>query len=132
MSLKDYSDEDDYYTQGFEKEGVVSIWVGLEDSADDPEELDVLQDLCGVGYYELDNQEANCFDFKSVTLQELFDELSYSDSFINEAIEAARSKEVLEARWVIVQYDFEYDPCRVTRPIADDPVFLGCFSYVVE
>ena len=132
MPLKDYSDEDDYYTQGFEKDGVVSIWVGLKDNADDPEDLDVLQDLCGVGYYELDNQEANCFDFRRVTLQELLEEISYSKSFMKEALDTAQNKELSEALWVTVQFDFEYDPSRVNRKIADDPVFLGSFTYVAE
>ncbi|MED5526275.1 MAG: immunity 22 family protein [Pseudomonadota bacterium] len=132
MSLKDYSDEDDYYTQGFEKEGVVSIWVGLKDNANDPEELDALQDLCGVGYYDLDNQEANCFDFNLVTLQELLEEISYSKSFMEDVLDRAKEKGLSEARWVIVQYDFEYNPRKVKRKVSDDPVFLGCFSYVAE
>ncbi|EKE74866.1 immunity 22 family protein [Gallaecimonas xiamenensis] len=132
MSLKDYSDEDDYYTQEFEKEGVVSIWVGLTDNANDPEELDALQDLCGVGYYELDNQEANCFDFNLVTLQELLEDISYSKSFMIDALDRAREKGLSEARWVIVQYEFEYNPSKVKREVSDDPVFLGCFSYVAE
>ncbi|MGF1770388.1 immunity 22 family protein [Enterovibrio makurazakiensis] len=132
MPLKDYSDEDDYYTQGFEKNGVVSIWVGLKDNTDDPENLDVLQDLCGVGYYELDNQEANCFDFRLVALEDLLKELSYYKSFLNEAVDAAQNKGLSQALWVTVQYDFAYDPSRVKRRVADDPIFLGHFSYIAE
>jgi hypothetical protein len=54
MALHDYAaiDEGDFYGQGFEQDGVVSVWVGLSNGADDREEIDVLQDLCGIGCYE--------------------------------------------------------------------------------
>jgi hypothetical protein len=64
MPINDYTEDNDYYTQGFESEGVVSIWVGLTNSKDTPDEIDVLQDLCGVGYYDLDSQESNYVDYK--------------------------------------------------------------------
>jgi hypothetical protein len=132
MPLKDYSDEEEFYTQGFEKDGVVSIWVGLTDDSNDPEGLDVLQDLCGVGYYDLHNQEANNFDFEKVQLKKLLEEMSYSESFINEALASAQDKGLSEALWVTLQYDFDYNPEKVKREIADDPIFLGCFSYIAE
>jgi hypothetical protein len=31
--------------------------------------------------------------------------------------------------YVVVQYDFEYDPKKVKRKVASDPVFLGVFDY---
>lgn len=129
MPLKDYSEDDDYYDQGFEKDGVVSVWVGLTDDSNDAEEMDVLQDLCGVGYYELDNQEGNCLDFKRVSLKILLQEMSYSESFIKEALAAAKDKGVTEALWVTLQYDFDYDPNRVNRKVAIDPIFIGSFNY---
>jgi hypothetical protein len=132
MAIKDYSEEDDYYTQEFEKDGVVSIWVGLTDGEDDLVEFDVLQDLCGVGYYDLASQEGNCFDYKRVSLKELLDEMSYSNSFISEALKAAQKKGLSEGLWVTLQYDFEYDPARVERKISKDPVYLGSFNYKVE
>lgn len=128
MARKDYSDEDDYYSQGFEREGVVSIWIGLlGDEVDSG--VDVLQDLCGVGYYRLDDQENNCFDFEIVGVDKLLGGLSYSKSFLASAVDAARKKGLSEARWVTVQYDFDYDPSKVLRPIAADPVFIGSFTY---
>ncbi|HGJ9256833.1 TPA: hypothetical protein ACJ829_000424 [Acinetobacter baumannii] len=48
MSLNAYSDDNDYYNQGFEKEGIVSIWAGILGEDVDPD-LDILRDLCGVG-----------------------------------------------------------------------------------
>lgn len=128
MAMKDYSDEDDYYTQGFEREGVVSIWIGLLGDEVDVG-ADVLQDLCGVGYYRLDDQESNSFDFETIGVDKLLGDLSYSESFLAKSVEAARKRGLSEAKWVTAQYNFDYDPSRVRRPIAADPVFIGSFTY---
>jgi hypothetical protein len=128
MTRKGYSDEADYYSQGFEKEGVVSVWVGLRGDKGDSE-VDVLQDLCGVGYYRLDDQESNNFDFKLVDLRVLLADLSYSESFIEAVLNAAKSKGLVDARWVVAQYNFQYDPSKVSRTIADDSKFVGYFPY---
>ena len=132
MATKDYAelDEDDYYGQDFEQKGFVSVWLGLTDDSDDEENLDVLQDLCGVGCYDLDWQEGNCFEFELVPVKRLLEELSFASSFIDQALLAAKAKGMEQARWVLVQFDFAYDPARVKRPIAADPVFLGVFPYV--
>lgn len=134
MALKDYANEneDEFYGQGFEKELVASVWVGLEDDTNDPEGLDVLQDLCGVGYYNLDNQEGNCLDFKLVPVNDLLKDLSYSKSFIQSLNDGLKEKNISKARWVIVQYDFAYDPNKVTREMAKDPIFIGVFNYTVN
>ena len=131
MALKDYAeiDEDDYYGQNFEKDGKVSIWLGFSTDEDDPEDLDVLQDLCGVGYYNLDKQDMNCFDFELSNLKKLFKDISYSDSFIDKVCKDADSKGYKEARWVLAQYDFHYDPSKIKRKIEPDPVFLGTYNY---
>ncbi len=73
MALIDYESEntEEYYNQGFEKESLISICLGMEDDSNDEENLDVLQDLCGVGYYDLDQQESNCFDFEIVPVEQL-------------------------------------------------------------
>lgn len=131
MSLNDYSDDNDYYTQGFEKEGIVSIWAGIL-GEDVDADLDILQDLCGVGYYNLDNQETNNINFEIESLNKLLEDLSYSKSFINEVISAAFDKGIVDCRWVIVQYDFNYNPLKVKRRIAKDPIFIGSFKYSVE
>lgn len=131
VSLNDYSDDNDYYSQGFEKEGTVSIWAGIL-GEDVDADLDILQDLCGVGYYNLDNQETNNINFEIESLNKLLEDLSYSKSFINEVISAAFDKGIVDCRWVIVQYDFNYNPLKVKRRIAKDPIFIGSFKYSVE
>lgn len=130
MSRNDYSEDDDYYSQGFEKNGVVSLWVGLSDRSTAPD-VDTLQDLCGVGYYRIDDQEGNCFNFEEVDLSKLLIGLSYSNSFLSNALTAAKNKGITSARWVTAQYEFEYNPEKVIRPIANDPTFIGAFNYSV-
>lgn len=63
MTRRDYSDDEDYYTQEFEQQDIVSVWLGMLGGEHDTE-ADVLQDLCGVGYYRLDDQEIHHVDFK--------------------------------------------------------------------
>ncbi|MFK4050614.1 immunity 22 family protein [Acinetobacter venetianus] len=128
MIKNDYSDEDDYYSQNFEKEGFVSIWIGILGGEIDSD-LDVLQDLCGVGYYSLDNQESNNINFKMIKLKKLLHDLSYSKSFINDVVNTASKREIDECRWVIAQYDFDYTISRVKRTVAEDPIFIGSFKY---
>jgi hypothetical protein len=130
MAHHDYSEEDDFYSQGFERKGVASIWIGLS-GLDGDTEADVLQDLCGVGYYDIDAQDANNYDFEMVELEKLLGPISYSTSFLKEALREARQMDVVSARWVVVQFDFEYDPKKIRRPISHDPVFLGVFPYVM-
>lgn len=128
MARHDYSDEEDYYEQGFSKDGVVSVWFGMG-GADADSDADILQDLCGVGHYRLDDQEVFHFDFELVGVRDLLDKLSYSVSFTQNAIAAAARKGIEKARWVVVQYNFNYDPLKIRRKIASDPVFIGCFFY---
>ena len=131
MPKNDYSEEEDFFSQGFEKKGLISIWVGLTDRHGEPE-VDTLQDLCGVGYYRLDDGEGNCFDFAEVALSALLSGISYSNTFLTNAMAAAKEKGIEKARWVTVQFDFDYDPSRVSRPVASDPVFLGSFDYSTD
>ncbi|RQO44193.1 hypothetical protein DBV14_25015 [Variovorax sp. KBW07] len=130
MPHRDYSEDDDFYTQDFESPGKVSIWLGYSQDAD--QLIDVLQDLCGVGYYSLDDQEANCFSFELTKVERLLEEISYSGSFAATAVKVAERRKLSEARWVTVQFDFAYAPEKVKRPIADDPIFLGVFRYSKE
>jgi len=131
MALHNYAelDEDDYYGQPFDQEGVVSIWVGMEDNSNDPPGLEVLPDLCGVGYYDLDANEITHDGFELVPLERLLARLSFASSFVKEAVAVAERRNVAMVRYVVLQYDFAYDPTKVKRAIAKDPIFLGVFPY---
>jgi len=124
--------EEEFYSQDFEKQGVVSIWLGLEDIKKEDEELDVLQNFCGVGYYNLDDQESNTFDFKDTKIDELLKDISYSESFIDQAVKKAQERNIQSAKCVIVQYDFAYDLNKITIDISNEPMFLGVFLYEEE
>lgn len=127
MALHDYSDDEDFYTQDFGCEGLVSIWLSSTEVSGDTV-TDVLQDLCGVGYYNLDNQEANASP-TIVPIEALLGEISYSATFLPQALSSASKLGISTARWATVQFDFAYDPTRVSRPVSLDPIFLGVFSY---
>ena len=131
MVRRNYSDDDDFYTQGFEKKGVVSVWLGMEGELAE-KNIDTLQDLCGVGYYRLSDQEGKCFNFELANVSRFLVNLSYSSSFREAVVSEAKKRGIEEARWAVVQYDFAYDPARVTRKIENDPLFIGVFSYSDE
>lgn len=67
-----------------------------------------------------------------MNLNKLLEDLSYSKSFINEVTGAAFDKGIVDCRWVIAQYDFDYNHFNVKRKIAKDPIFIGSFKYSVE
>ena len=60
----------------------------------------------------------------------LLKDISYSASFIDKALKSALDKGITEAKWVIVQYDFDYNPNTVKRTISEDPIFIGSFNYL--
>jgi hypothetical protein len=118
--------------QSFRKKGVVSIWVGLRKP--DPEAMagvDILNDLCGTGHYDLDDQEVSAIagNFPKAPVADILRRLSYSSSFLAAALGAAKGKAIRHAYWALAQYDFAYDPARAQQPVAPDPVFLGAFDW---
>jgi hypothetical protein len=129
MNRHDYSDTEDFYTQNFRSEGHVSIWLGQLPLSKNDEEIDILQGNCGVGYYNLDDQESNSYDFQNVEIEMLLKEISYSEHFLVNAIVAAKDKGITHCRWIIVQFDFIYQENMVKRAISADPVFIGSFPY---
>jgi hypothetical protein len=127
MSLRDYSEDDDYYTQPFERKGVVSIWLDVAPCEEDPR-VDALQDLCGVGYYRLDNQEAINLGERA-SIERLLRDISYSASFSANVVRQAQAMGIVSASWLLAQFDFNYDPSKVKRPISGKLVFIGAFQY---
>jgi hypothetical protein len=93
--------------------------------------VNLLRDLCGIDHYDLDCQEINVDDqrWREQSVKQLLGPISYSESFVDEVVAAAKDKGFAKALYVVVQYDFEYDPKKVKRKVASDPVFLGVFDY---
>ena len=114
--------------ESFRQDGVVSVWVFREEENPADAEKDVLQDFCGVEYYDIDSQEGATFD-QMQPLNSLLEQLSYSNSFIDKAIGAAEQMGIRDAYGVLAQFDFAYDPTRVTKLVSSDPVFIGYFDW---
>jgi hypothetical protein len=95
------------------------------------EGVDILKDLCAVEHYDLDDQEVSAAgnSFPVATCAELLAGLSYSSSFVDAATEAVAKRKLDRAYWALAQYDFAYDPRRVSGTIAEDPLFLGVFDW---
>jgi hypothetical protein len=111
-----------------EKKWRVSVWVGFVKG--DPN-VDVLKHLCGVRSYDLDFQEIIIDDegWKQQSIESLLQQLSYSGTFLDVALSAAKAKNITKALYVLAQYRFVYDPARIKNKIAADPLFLGCFTW---
>jgi hypothetical protein len=113
----------------FDHPGSVSIWLGLTKPERD-NSVDILRDLCGVEYYDLDFQEVVAVgEFDVAPVEDVLRRLSYSASFVNAALQVAASKGIRTAFWAVCQYDYAYDPARVYEMIAADPVFIGSFPW---
>ena len=81
----------------FEEDGVVSLWVGQKRVATGS---NFLRDKYGIEYYDPDNQE--CVIEESVTpLFDLLSQLSYSESFRDDAFEAAKHLGITSALWIM-------------------------------
>lgn len=108
--------------------GRVSIWVGFHRVSPD---TDLLRDLCGVSRYDPDSQEIIVDDrrWRLRPITNLLRELSYSRSFLTDALAAATDRGIDKALYVLAQFDYVYNPKRVRKPISSDPVFLGCFRW---
>jgi hypothetical protein len=111
----------------FEKPGVVSVWAGLEHQES---KVDLLFDLCGIEYYDVDFQEcspANRDELESVTI--LANRFSYGESFSDAVVEAARNVGIERVAWLVMQLNYAFDPSHSTRVASGKVKFLGVFSY---
>jgi len=95
------------------------------------EGVDILKDLCGVEYYDLDSQElaAVADDFPRATVAEIVAKLSYSSTFLEAATRAADEEGIKHAYWALAQYDFVYKPAPRRKVDGRAPLFLGVFDW---
>ncbi|MET3135568.1 hypothetical protein AAKU55_005880 [Oxalobacteraceae bacterium GrIS 1.11] len=131
MQQHDYSDDDDFFSQDFMRPGLVSVWLALPEFSVTAN-VDALQTRCGVGYYRLDDQEANASKGEPLSIEWLLEPISYSLSFSSKIVEEAKSKGIVSSRWVLVQFDFEYDSSRVHRPIVPTLLYIATVPYHVD
>ena len=128
MALKNYEDldEEDFYGQNFERPGFVSLWGSEVPLTAFPDRIDFLQDECGVGYYNLDDQELVCFRNSPA---ETVNQFSYASSFESKIVSSIEKAFPGGFEWLLAQYEFEYDPILVKRKIGNRVLFLGSFPF---
>ena len=107
----------------------MSVWINIRKP--NLKTKDVLKDLCGVDYYDLDDQEVSAVDetLPRANVDDILGRLSYSTSFLKAALEAAAKKKVTKAYCALAQFDFAYKPEKARQPVAVDPLFLGIFDW---
>jgi hypothetical protein len=88
------------------KQRKVSLWLAVKKpSAKKMQGVDILKDLCGVRYYDLDSQElvAIADGFPRGAVEEILGKLSYSSTFLDAATRAAAEKSIKHAYWALAQ-----------------------------
>lgn len=114
--------------ESFEQDGVVSVWAFLEKEDPADAQKDVLTDMCGVEDYDIDSQEGVTGE-EPQPLALLIADISYIQSFADALLAAADLAGVKRAYGVIAQFDFRYNPRKVSKPVAKDPFYIGCFRW---
>ena len=114
------------------KQRKVSLWLAVrKPSTKKMQGVDILKDLCGVRYYDLDSQELSAVadDFPKATVAAILGKLSYSSTFLEVATKSAAEKSIKHAYWALAQYDFVYKPRRGRKVDERAPLFLGVFDW---
>jgi hypothetical protein len=114
------------------KQRRVSLWLAVKKpSIKKMQGVDILQDLCGVRYYDLDSQELSAVadNFPKATVEEIVAKLSYSSTFLHAATQAAAEQSITHAYWALAQYDFVYKPNPRRKLDERAPYFLGVFDW---
>lgn len=110
-----------------ETQGFISIWAGLEHQK---QSVDLLKDLCGVDFYDVDFMEcspAPPTQFQSV--ESLVKRLSYSESFGPEVCTATENLGLHQIAWLVMLLNHSFVPSETTTKSAESVHFLGVFQY---
>jgi len=128
----------------FEAEGFVSIWIGTfpseeiraeqlcerygEEYEDEP--LALWMGEFGFGWFDHDFMDTNGHGMAVGPLRELIESCSYAASFVNEAMKIAAQQGISETQFVMLLYDFRYDPSVTGITRGKYLQFLGAFPYI--
>jgi hypothetical protein len=129
----------------FNAEGFVSIWVSeYPNDADSDEYFEANYDKAddeplapwmgefGFGYFDYDSMDTNGHGESIGPLRPLIEACSYAASFVDEAMQMAAQLGIAETQWVMLLYDFCYDPAVTGVTQGKYLRFLGAFPYAVE
>jgi hypothetical protein len=119
----------------------VSVWAGRLGSIDDAEtyftELidgearkpSPFANAWGLGFYPPNCLEIHFEQESARTMPALFQEASFSQSFIEAAVEAAGQQGVHETQGIALLYDFDYQLKPGGQPVVGSMRFLGSFAF---
>ncbi|HEY9226352.1 MAG TPA: immunity 22 family protein [Gemmatimonadaceae bacterium] len=125
----------------FEKIGVVSIWVAtvplskipktyFEMREDDDEEaFTPFSNDFGFGWYDHDSVDSNNSSEKPKSLDRLIGECSFSVSFSDKAVAAAKKQGLDKTPAVFLLYDIDYRPKMTGVSQSKYMAFLGSFKH---
>lgn len=125
-----------------EQDDVVSVWVAtcpfseipddyLTEPSDDDDDgpWDKFSSEFGFGYYDHDTLEPNHADGPVVPIRDLLHPCSYAKSFIDPVELRAQQLNMPETSFLLMLYNFRYDP-NVTGIVESSHFrFLGVFDY---
>jgi hypothetical protein len=127
----------------FETAGYVSIWIGefpSEEIGDqhlrerygergDDEPLAEWMGEFGFRYFDHDFMDTNGHGPSVGPLRPLIEPCSYATSFVDEAMLIAAQQRIAETQFVMLLYDFRYDPAVTGVTQGRYLRFLGAFRY---
>jgi immunity protein 22 of polymorphic toxin system len=124
----------------FRKDGYVSIWVAVvplsripddyfEEIFDDELPLTKFYGDFGFGYFDHDFMDTNGSKGRASSIEKLIGACSFSSSYVAQAVEQATERGLEKTQYVVLLYDFEYDPkqTRITKNSYME--FIGSFPY---
>jgi hypothetical protein len=132
-------------TQGeeFQRDGFVSVWVGTFPSVEEAEAYFGIPDEIGVdlppegmatdlGLSDLpaESLEVNFEQLAPRPLAELLKDATYSASFREQAVGAAKRQGIQAAQGIALLYDFDYQPDPEREGAGGPLTFIGSFPYV--
>ncbi len=129
----------------FNADGFVSIWVGVfpseeareehlherygEDRGDD-EPLAHWMGEFGFRYFDHDFMDTNSHGMAIGSLRALIEPCSYAASYLDSAMHSAQQQGITETQFVMLLFDFRYDPSVTGVTQGKYLQFLGAFPYI--
>ncbi|MEQ9066556.1 MAG: hypothetical protein RLO18_07535, partial [Gimesia chilikensis] len=94
----------------FETDGKISLWL-FQETADEDLDDDILKTQFGITTYDEDMLEVGGSDeWKMTPLRKVFEPMSYSASWVEDALASAKELGITKCRRAFFILNFAYDP----------------------
>lgn len=125
----------------FNKDGFVSIWFAIaplsripdsyfeERYGDEEVPLTKFYGDFGFGYFDHDFMDTNASEGRAALIEKLVGECSHSLSFAKQVAAATRKRGLTKTQFVVLLFDFQYDPKKTMIRKSSYMEFLGSFPY---